>query len=37
MKKPFPPKYNVQVNDQIIQELKNLLGNTCVVVPKSEK
>ncbi|MGL4736063.1 MAG: DNA polymerase III subunit alpha [Cellulosilyticaceae bacterium] len=33
-KKAFPPKYNVMINDNIVHQLKMLLGEKCVVVPK---
>jgi DNA polymerase-3 subunit alpha len=32
--KAFPNKYSVQINDKIIHELTQLLGENCVVVPK---
>lgn len=37
VKKAFPSKYNIRINENIIQELKSLLGDTCVVVPKTEE
>lgn len=37
VKKPFPDKYNIRINEKIIQELSALLGNTCVVVPKYDE
>ena len=35
--KPFPSKYNVQVNGRIIHDLGLLLGSECVVVPNSHE
>ncbi|MEG0318873.1 MAG: DNA polymerase III subunit alpha, partial [Niameybacter sp.] len=32
--KAFPPRYNVRLNEKIIQELKEVMGSECVVVPK---
>ena len=34
--KPFPSRYNVQINKNIIHDLSLLLGKECVVVPKSD-
>ncbi|HHX59306.1 MAG TPA: DNA polymerase III subunit alpha [Epulopiscium sp.] len=34
--KPFPSRYNVQINGRIIHDLSLLLGKECVVVPKSD-
>lgn len=34
--KPFPSRYNVQINGGIIHDLSLLLGKECVVVPKSD-
>ncbi|MGL4344962.1 MAG: DNA polymerase III subunit alpha [Cellulosilyticaceae bacterium] len=36
-KKAFPPKYNVEINDNIVHQLKTLLGDKCVVVPKTKQ
>lgn len=34
--KPFPSRYNVQINGRIIHDLSLLLGKECIVVPKSD-
>lgn len=34
VKKPFPPRYNIRICEQIVQELRNVVGNECVVLPK---
>ncbi|OON97392.1 MAG: DNA polymerase III subunit alpha [Epulopiscium sp. Nele67-Bin005] len=35
-KKPFPSKYNINLNDNIIHELVELLGKECIVLPKND-
>lgn len=35
VKKAFPPRYNIRICEQIVQELRNVVGNECVVLPKS--
>lgn len=30
--KPFPPKYNITINEEIVKKLTNLLGNECVII-----
>lgn len=34
-KKAFPAKYNIIINDKVVQELKMVVGSECVVVPKT--
>ena len=33
--KPFPPRYSVTIGEHIVHELRELLGSTCVVLPKN--
>ncbi|MGL4799931.1 MAG: DNA polymerase III subunit alpha [Cellulosilyticaceae bacterium] len=33
--KPFPPRYNVMIGENIVHELRILLGDDCVVLPKN--
>lgn len=35
VKKAFPPRYNIRICEQIVQELRYVVGNECVVLPKS--
>lgn len=32
IKKPFPPKYNVKICDELVKKLTNLLGQDCVTI-----